>query len=930
VATLPFAGGSQRRLTVAREIPKRTPRFGSSNLARHWVAGWGRWAPAILLGLLSATALPAQAIDPRVIDDLQRQLGAGEARALPTGAAPPAGSGQGLPAAGVQGVRVDTPEEQEVRRAEARRQLRDLYEPSEVERDYRGRLNEPRLRQFGYDFFQSAPAPTGVRTGAIGDDYVLGIGDEIQVSFRGATNRTQTLRVDRDGRIVAGELRPVQAAGRTLGSVRAELAAETRRTLLATDVYVSVGEVRAISVFVGGEVERPGQFSLTSLADIGTALAQAGGVRRTGSLRQVRLVRAGGGSVTVDLYGLLGIGAPSNVRLRDGDRLIVPVLGPTVAVTGAVTRPGIYELRGPASVSAVVAFAGGAIRQRGAQVVISRIGADGGESFVRAAGAATNVVGGDAVQVVGGSPGGASGRVQLRGHVDNPGSRPLVAAGTVAELVGAPEDLRPDSYQMSAVLLRRDPSTGARLFELVNLARELRERPSKPLQSEDRLFIFSRADVDFMNSAAVRQIILGEPNPLPQCVSLNHLATLVKDSDSNRFNSVTRGGFVVVDQNRARLGTVGARLAQGGTQGVDVADARSASGDVEVPLCPPVFEEEPELLPVLIEHSVSVGGAVRRPGAYPIGGRVSARDLALVADGLVVGASDLVLDINRAQLGPPERVQADEGGSLMALTQVGPGDDLRFNAQQPVFEGSAVLLSGEVARPGLYAIRKGEKLSELIARAGGMTNYAYPYGAVFTRRSVKQSQEEGYRRTARELNNSLLAIAARSTERSSDGIAGAAALIQTLATAEAPGRMVVEADPRVLELRPDLDTILDPGDSLFVPKRPNFVLALGDVNNPGALQFVNGKSARTYIAEAGGTLSTADNGRVFMVLPNGSAQPVNAGGWSSGSATPPPGTTIIVPKNIDPLYRLSVFRDITTIIAQLATSVATVAVLATR
>jgi hypothetical protein len=89
---------------------------------------------------------------------------------------------------------------------------------------------------------------------------------------------------------------------------------------------------------------------------------------------------------------------------------------------------------------------------------------------------------------------------------------------------------------------------------------------------------------------------------------------------------------------------------------------------------------------------------------------------------------------------------------------------------------------------------------------------------------------------------------------------------------------------------------------------------------------VPGKTASTYLREAGGTLSTADDDRAFMVLPNGTAQPMSAGG--RGGGTPPPGTTIIVPKNIDPLYRLSVFRDVTTIIAQLATSVATVAVLA--
>ncbi|MGL6043796.1 MAG: SLBB domain-containing protein, partial [Sandaracinobacteroides sp.] len=659
--------------------------------------------------------------------------------------------------------------------AEARRQLRDLYQPSEVELDYRRRLDDRQLRQFGYDFFQSAPPPSGVRTGAIGDDYVLGVGDEVQVSFRGATNRNQTVRVDRDGRLVVGDLRPIPAAGQSLGSVRDALVAETRRTMLATDVYVSVGNVRAISVFVGGEVERPGQFSLTSQSDIATALAQAGGVRRSGSLRQVRVVRAAGGTVIVDLYGLLGIGSPPSARLRDGDRVIVPVIGPTVAVTGTVARPGIYELKGPASVGAVIAFAGGAIRQRGGQVVLSRIAPDGTESFVRAAASGSNVIGGDALQVVGGSAGGAVGRVQLAGNVDNPGPRPLVAAGTIAELVGSPQDLRSDTYQLAAVLIRRDPGSGARVFDVVNLASQLRDRPSATLQSEDRLFIFSRDDIDFLNSVAVRQIVLGRPNQLRQCRALDRLETLVKDTEATRFNAVTRGGFVVLSDRGAQLGSVGTALGQTSRRTTDLATTENASQrDSEVaaqaaepdgrdvaarqarparPDCRQVFEDEPELLQVLLEHSVSVGGAVRRPGAYPVGGMASARDLSLVADGLLVGTRDLVLDINRATAEPSERIQADAGGSLLALTRIAPGDDIRFNGQQPIFEGSGVLLSGEVARPGLYSIRKGERLSELIGRAGGMTSYGYAYGTVFTRRSVKEAQEEGFRRTARELNN---------------------------------------------------------------------------------------------------------------------------------------------------------------------------------
>ncbi|WP_448581542.1 SLBB domain-containing protein [Thermaurantiacus sp.] len=877
-----------------------------------------------------AAAAQAQAIDPEALRSIQRSLGAGETTVIerPVEPSRAPGSDAGGQIVGGAPVVVDTLEEQQLRRARARSGLEALYTPTAVERDFRVRLGDSSLRQFGYDVLQAAPAPTGGRTGAVSDSYVLGIGDEVQVVFRGATNDSRTARVDRDGRLIVGQLRPIQAAGRTLAAVRAEVQAETRATLLATDAFVSVGQVRAISVFVGGEVERPGQYQLSSLADVATAIAQAGGVRRTGTLRQLRLVRAGGGTVLVDLYPFLGIGAPTTLLLRDGDRIIVPVIGQTVAVTGAVARPGIYELRGPALARDVIAYAGGPLRGRGADIVISRISADGAERFLRGVGREARVQAGDALILVGLSAGGPVGRVALLGHVDNAGPRPLATARTVAELVGPIELLRPGTYQAAAILERVEPGTGARLFETVNLARELRGLTSTPLRNQDRLFLFARSDIAFLNSLAVRTVVLGEQNPLPQCSSLTRLSQLVRDTRSARFAVATRGSLVV----RAGAGQAAIGAAGVGLEDVvrDTAILQRGMDAAATP-CPAIFEQEVELLPVLLENSVAVTGAVRQPGAYPVAGSATAFELMALAEGLVPGTVDLSLDVTRAIDGSFETLSLGDDDMRLSQVQLAVGDDVRFNGRQPSFESSAVLVSGEVVRPGLYTIRKGETLSQLLARAGGLTEHAYPYGAIFTRQRVRVAEQEGYRRTARELNNSLLAITARSESRGTEGLQGAAALIQLLANAEATGRVVVEADPRVLAIRPDLDTLLEAGDSISIPRRPNFVLALGDLLNPGALQFVDGKTAQSYIRDAGGTLATADDGRAYVVLPNGVAQPIRSGLWAGRNAiTPPPGSTVVVPKNIDPLYRLSIFRDVSTIIANLAVSAATIGVLATN
>ena len=938
---------------------------------------------ALAAALMSAVPAGAQSVDPRVLQQLQGQLGAGGnvQQTSPLDRSRDNGdrssSGQSL----IPGSRLDTPEEQELRRLQSRAAIARLYRPSPVEREFRQRLADPTLRQFGYEVFQSVAGSSGSLTGAVSESYVLGIGDEMVVQFQGATNSSNTVRVDREGRLIVGALPPIPASGRTLGAVRADLAAATRRTLLGTEVSVSLGSVRAATVFVGGEVERPGQFQLTSLADISAALAQAGGVRRTGSLRNVRIVR-GGSTIVVDLYGLLGIGAPPSARIRDGDRIIVPVIGDTVAIAGNVARPGIYEIRRGTSVSALLAYAGGSLRPRGNSIAISRIAADGSEEFVRAASLATALIPGDGVQLTGGSAGGAAGRVLLRGAVANPGPRSLGAAPTVRDLLGEVRDLRSDTYLPMAILIRRDPLTAARVFEPVNLLAALTQRPGVLLRSDDRLYVFSRSDIEFLNRAPVRRIVLGQPNLLSECTSLDRLEALVRDTQGGRFGAVIRGSFIVERGGQSDLAATGGTqsggrrgeesLRTGGDRvGLAQSSAARASGaaaagalgagdptgynggydaraDAEPyndrladsaqivrgdGICPEVFEEEPELLPVLIENAIAVGGSIRRPGAYPIAGRVNARTLAAAAEGLLVGSSGLTLDIASASGGgvSQQRIAVDGGGAVLDTTFVAAGDDVRFNAEQPQYEPGGVLLTGEFARPGLYSIRKGETLSQLIARAGGLSPLAYPYGTVFTRRSVKELQQEGLRRTGRELTNSLLAVSARKDTKG-DSLVAAQALIGQLSSVESPGRVVVEADPRALALRPDLDTTLESGDAIYVPKRPNFVLALGDVSNPGALQFIPGKSAKAYIAGTGGVLSSADDGRIFVVLPDGTSQPLKGSRWSRGSSAGliPPGSTIIVPKNIDPLFGLDVARDIATIFSSVLTSLATIGILATR
>ena len=175
-----------------------------------------------------------------------------------------------------------------------------------------------RLEQFGYDQLGRGRTISMAQTGAVADDYVVGPGDQIVVSLRGQENSELRAEVNRNGQIVLPRLAPLAASGRTFGNFRQDLEAAVHRAYVATDASVSVSRVRQISVLVSGEVNVPGQRILTGLSSAVDAILISGGVKKTGSLRSIRIQR-GGKEYTVDLYSVLtGSGArpQSSARRR--------------------------------------------------------------------------------------------------------------------------------------------------------------------------------------------------------------------------------------------------------------------------------------------------------------------------------------------------------------------------------------------------------------------------------------------------------------------------------------------------------------------------------------------------------------------------------------------------------------------------------------
>jgi protein involved in polysaccharide export with SLBB domain len=218
------------------------------------------------------------------------------------------------------------------------------------------------LLQFGYGFFDSpaAKALNPEQNAPVGPDYIVGPGDRLQLMVWGTRNETVPLPVARDGAVQIPAVGPVQVAGLRFADAKSVIEGRVQR-ITGVHAAVTMGQIRTITVFVVGEVQAPGPYTVSALARVSDALVAAGGPTKIGSLRKVELKRDNQLIAVVDLYDILLNGNTSaDQRLSDHDAIFVPTIGPVAAIAGDVKRPAIYELKNPKqSLASLFRLAGG-------------------------------------------------------------------------------------------------------------------------------------------------------------------------------------------------------------------------------------------------------------------------------------------------------------------------------------------------------------------------------------------------------------------------------------------------------------------------------------------------------------------------------------------------------------------------------------------
>lgn len=215
---------------------------------------------------------------------------------------------------------------------------------------------------FGSNLFSTPSTYAPVTNIAPPANYVLGPGDQIQLQLWGATSLSINLTVDRNGQVMVPRVGPMAVAGLRVEQLEPALKTHIGKVLTNFELAASVLRLRSIQVYVVGQAQRPGTYTLSSLSTLVNALFASGGPNPNGSMRNIQLKRSGQTVTTIDLYDFIARGDQSqDVGLLPGDVIVIPPVGPQVAVHGAFDHAGIYELRNPLTTIADLLAPGGGV-----------------------------------------------------------------------------------------------------------------------------------------------------------------------------------------------------------------------------------------------------------------------------------------------------------------------------------------------------------------------------------------------------------------------------------------------------------------------------------------------------------------------------------------------------------------------------------------
>ena len=725
------------------------------------------------------------------------------------------------------------------------------------------------LKPFGYDLFEGNPTTFApVSDIQVPVDYIVGPGDTLVVQLYGNEPSTYELTVERDGRINFPKIGPIMVSGMTFDAARDAIEQHVSKQLIGSRVSVTIGDLRSIRVFVLGEAQKPGSYTVSGLSTMTNALFVSGGVKKIGSLRNIQLKRDGKLVSTLDLYDMLLRGDNSgDHQLLPGDVIFIPPIGNTVSVYGSVRRPAIYELKGEKTAEQVIQLAGGLLPDADPtlgqleRISQSHIHQMHNIDLAVESGRSLAMENGDKLRIPEIRPT-LENSVKLAGYVFRPGAFAYRQGLRLSDILKSFDEVRPEA-DLHYIMIRRvvPPDLKVEVIS-ADLKKALTAKGSAAdpeLRPRDEITVFNlSSDRARIIEPVIRDLELqATPDKPEQIVNIDgrvkapgkypleptmHISDLIRAGGSLE-DAAFRGEaeltrYAVVDGNARRTELINVNLAaiRSGDHGADL-QLRPYDTLVIKPI--PSWMEP---------GTIELAGEVRFPGKYPIHQGETLHSVMVRAGGFTETAF-------------PE-------GAVFVR------EDLK-KREKDQLELLATRLQNDLAALSLEAVAS----SAAVAGGGG--------GAAAASQGLIVGQQ----------------------------------LLGELRDTKPVGRLVINAQG-ILSGKPGgpYDVIVKDGDKLIIPKKTQDVTILGEVQSPTSHVYEPGLSRDDYIAKSGGTTQHADHRRIYVVRANGDVVSGSGAGWfrRSHDTEIRPGDTIVVPLDTQKVPLLPLVQAVTTIIYNLA------------
>ena len=747
-----------------------------------------------------------------------------------------------------------------------------------------------KLPMFGYDLFRNPPntfAP--LDRIPVTPDYTIGPGDELLVHVWGQVETSQSVVVDRNGMINLPKVGQVSVVGVRYQNLQMHLKTAIGRMFKNFELDVSLGKLRSIQVFVVGQAARPGNYTVSSLSTLVNALFASGGPSAKGSMRHIELKRSGRVLTKFDMYDLLLKGDKSkDIQLLSGDVIYIPTVGAMVAITGSVNTPAIFELKGNEKLSDLLNLAGGFTNvASGQKVTLERIH----ERKIRKVaefnldkeGLAKPMQDGDLVNVLPISER-FDNAVKLQGNVAAPMRYVWKEGMRITDLLSDKNAIITSAYwaRQNSGALNNNYNQKQVNWDYALLQRLDNEK----LTTKQYAFNLGKA----IKGDPVENMLL-EPGDIVTTFSADEALPKTE-------NEIVLKGSIFSPSNRRFVWRSGMKIKD-------------------------VIPNAKELIDYY-DYWLNSQGKKLSVGinwGYANIVRLQSSNLT---------RSMISFDLGKLLL---------ENDNAMNLALY-PGDEITIftneDIQVPMANRNTyVRLEGEFVRPGIYQVKAGENLRQLVERVGGLSQEAYMLGGEFTRESTRKVQQQRLDEMVARMEAELQRNAAKRTAEvltKEDADAAKfeaqsqAGLLAKMRQVKATGRIVLDIPDYAVELKNLPDIVLEDGDSFYVPSKPSTVSVMGTVFNQNAFIYNKNQTVSDYLNKAGGPTRDGDESEVYLVRADGmvfskrQAGLLFGGGFNGRKAMP--GDTIVVPEKLEHYNLTKELRDWSQIFYQFAIGVA--------